>query len=104
VENAIIHGLAGSIKSGLKLTVTAKLEDGYIIYSIADNGIGRERSSQYKQQNKPSHVSMGMQITEQRISIFNKQKNADGEAVVSDLYSNNGEPSGTDVHVKIKAI
>lgn len=104
VENAIIHGLSTSIKPGLKLIVSAKLENDYIIYSIADNGIGREQSSQYKQQNKPSHASTAMQITEQRISIFNKQKNADGQVVINDLYNDNGEPSGTDVHVKIKAI
>jgi hypothetical protein len=104
VENAIIHGLASSIKPGLKLTVTAKLEKGYIIYSVADNGIGRQKSAQYKQQNKPSHVSMGMQITEQRISIFNKQMNADGEVIINDLYNDHGEPSGTDVHMKLKAI
>jgi hypothetical protein len=104
VENAIIHGLSTSIKQELKLTVSAKLENGYIIYSVADNGIGREQSAKYRRQNKSSHASMGMQITEQRISIFNKQNNADGQVVINDLYNNKGEPSGTDVLVKIKAI
>lgn len=104
VENAILHGLAPSSENALVLRLTARLEDAYIVYKINDNGIGRKKSAGYKQQNKPSHVSMGMQITEQRISIFNEQKNANGEAVINDLYNDHNEPSGTEVEVKIKAI
>ncbi|MES1218231.1 MAG: histidine kinase [Bacteroidota bacterium] len=104
VENAIIHGLAPADKNGLVLKIRAKLEDDYIIYIISDNGIGRKKSASYKQHNKPTHVSMGMQITEQRISIFNEQKNSNGEVIVKDLYNDAGEPAGTEVQVKIKAV
>ena len=104
VENAIIHGLAPGDKNGLLLGITAKLEGDYIIYIICDNGIGRDRSASYRQQNKPHHVSMGMRITEQRISIFNEQKKSNGQVTVQDLYSDAGEPAGTEVHVKIKAV
>ena len=47
---------------------------------------------------------MGMQITEERISIFNKQKNSNGEVTITDLYDENGKATGTDVYVKIKAM
>ncbi len=104
VENAIIHGLAPSNNYNLHLCVSAQVEDDYILYTIEDNGIGRKQSAEYKQQSKPLHKSRGMNITEQRISIFNKQKNADGEVVITDLYNEAGEPSGTKVQVRIKAI
>ncbi|MCW3119665.1 MAG: tetratricopeptide repeat protein, partial [Chitinophagaceae bacterium] len=88
VENAILHGLAPVDHNGLVLKITAKLDEDYIVYTIADNGIGRQKSASYKQQNKPLHASMGMQITEQRISIFNEQQNTNGEVSVTDLYDN----------------
>lgn len=104
VENAIIHGLAPSTNYNLHLSVSAQAEDDYILYTVEDNGIGRKQSDEYKQLNKPLHKSRGMNITEKRISIFNKQKNADGEVVITDLYNEAGEPSGTKVQVRIKAI
>jgi len=103
VENAIIHGLAPADENGLLLKITARLEGDYIIYIICDNGIGRKRSSAYRQQNKPHHVSMGMGITEQRISIFNEQKNSNGQVTINDLYTDPGSPAGTEVRLKIKA-
>lgn len=104
VENAILHGLAPASGNDLKLEIQTMLDDEYIIYRVHDNGIGRKKSTEYKQQNKPAHTSMGMQITEERISIFNKQKNANGEVTITDLYDENGKATGTDVYVKIKAM
>ncbi len=43
-----------------------------ILYTIADNGIGREQSGKYNQLNKPFHKSVGMKITQDRINIFNQ--------------------------------
>ena len=104
VENAILHGLAPASGNELKLEVQTAIDDDYIIYRVHDNGIGRKQSAAYKQQNKPVHISMGMQITEERISIFNKQKNSNGEVTITDLYDENGKPTGTNVYVKIKAM
>jgi LytS/YehU family sensor histidine kinase len=104
VENAIIHGLAASTAYNLQLCVSAEVSGDYIIYTIEDNGIGRKQSAEYKQQNRPLHKSRGMNITEQRISIFNQQKNANGEVSITDLYHDNGEPAGTKVQMRIKAI
>jgi len=104
VENAILHGLAPAATTGLRLEVQTILDGEYIVYQVHDNGIGRNKSAEYKQQNKPAHVSMGMQITEERISIFNRQKNSNGEVTITDLYDENGKATGTDVYVKIKAM
>lgn len=103
VENAILHGLSQSERKGLELFLSATLEDDYIIYIIEDNGIGRERAAAYRNQNKPNHKSVGIELSRDRINIFNQQQNGDGGVVITDLYDENNEPRGTRVHVKIKA-
>lgn len=104
VENAILHGLSQSERDSLKLSIAATLQNDYIIYTIEDNGIGREQSAKYKQHNKPFHKSLGSQLTQERIDIFNLQHNAESRVVITDLYNNNNEPSGTRVQLKIKAL
>ena len=103
VENAILHGLSQSERDSLKLSIAATLQNDYIIYTIEDNGIGREQSAKYKQHNKPFHKSLGSQLTQERIDIFNLQHNAESRVVITDLYNNN-EPCGTRVQLKIKAL
>lgn len=104
IENAVLHGLSPSESESLQLNLSAVLEDGYIIYTIHDNGIGREKSDQYKRENKPNHKSVGLQLTQERIDIFNMEQNAESKVEVIDLYHENGESAGTTVHLKIKAL
>lgn len=104
VENAILHGLSQSEAESLELSISATLENEYITYTIEDNGIGREQSAKYKQHNKPFHKSLGSQLTQERIDIFNLQHNAESGVVITDLYNNNNEPCGTRVQLKIKAL
>ena len=103
VENAIIHGLSQSDKEKLRILVTAVVEGDYIIYTVQDNGIGRQRSQEYNQQKK-KHTSLGISITQERIDILNQQQKDKGKFTITDLYDENGEPDGTRVEVKFKAI
>jgi sensor histidine kinase YesM len=104
IENAILHGLSQSESGNLRLQLTATLEDEYIIYTIEDNGIGREQSKKYKEHNKPFHESVGLQLTQERINIFNLQQKSEGEVKIEDLYNYKNESCGTRVRVKIKAV
>ncbi len=101
VENAIVHGFAHSDKTDLKLTVSAVLEDGYIKYTIEDNGIGRCQSEKYNKLNKRQHKSIGLKITEDRIKLFNQAQNSNGYVKFTDLFTSDEEPAGTRVEVKI---
>ena len=104
VENAIVHGLAHSEKTGLNLSVTAMLEGGYIKYTMQDNGIGRKKAGEYNRYNKPQHKSVGLKITEDRIMMFNQAMGITGHPpVITDLWDDNGNPAGTKVEIKIKA-
>ncbi len=104
VENAIIHGLAYSDRKDLQLKISAILRGEYIIYTIEDNGVGRKKSADYNALNKPNHNSLGMQITDQRINIFNEQHKGDSAVNIVDLFDESGDPCGTSVILKIKTI
>lgn len=104
VENAIIHGFAYSDKKNLQLKISAIHRSEYIMYTIEDNGVGRRESAVYNALNKPNHTSLGLQITQQRISIFNEQHHAESSVNIEDLYDGKQQPAGTRVTVKIKTI
>ncbi len=104
VENAIVHGFAYSSRKDLRLLVTVRLEDDYIIYKIEDNGVGRAEASAYNAITKSKHVSLGLQITNERINIFNEKHNARNALKIEDLYDLQGNASGTSVTIKVKTI
>ena len=103
VENAIVHGIAHSDRSDLKLIVSASLEGDYIKYVIKDNGIGRKQAADYNILNKLRHKSIGLSITEDRINLYNQERNASGYVRITDLFDDANHPAGTRVEVKIKA-
>lgn len=104
VENAIIHGFAYSDKKDLQLKISALLRGEYIIYTIEDNGVGRRKAESFNALNKPNHTSLGLQITQQRISIFNERHHAESSVNIEDLYDGKQQPAGTRVTVRIKTI
>lgn len=104
IENAILHGLSQSEGENLKLFLSAKLKGEYIHYIIEDNGIGRVRSEKYARHNKPEHKSIGIELSGERINMFNQQYNGQGGTEITDLYDENNNPAGTRVTIKVKAV
>ena len=70
-----------------------------ICYAVEDNGVGRARAAEYKELNKAAHVSMGMQMTIDRINLFNQHH--PGSVAITDLFDAAHQPSGTRVDVII---
>ena len=101
VENAIHHGLLNKEDDNRQLQVQAQLKDEYIIYSITDNGIGRNKAAVIKQVNKPDQRSYGIAITKERIHLHNK-KQANGDVEITDL-ENNGMAAGTKAIIRINS-
>jgi len=101
VENAILHGLSQSEKAGLRLTVTASVRGDYLLYTIEDNGVGRQQAETFKR-HKPPHESMGLRITQERINILNQQQGAGAAVQIVDLYDDGGAAAGTRVELTIK--
>lgn len=98
VENAILHGLRYKDTNDGILTIEINKNDNFIIYRITDNGVGRERAMRI---NLGNRQSFGMQISYDRIKLFNKQEVAAVD--ITDLYNNN-VPAGTSVKVILKIV
>lgn len=100
VENAIHHGLLNKETDDRKLEVTAAIKDDTICYTITDNGIGRKEAAKLKEINKPEHRSYGIQITEERLRLYNQENGAADDLIITDLYKD-GEVSGTKVEIRL---
>jgi LytS/YehU family sensor histidine kinase len=99
VENAIHHGLLNKEEMEKHLSVTVEAKNNCICYTVEDNGIGRKKAMEYKALNKPSHQSMGLDITLDRINLFNQNNN--GSVVFTDLYDEHDQPAGTRVQITL---
>lgn len=101
VENSIWHGLLPSRKEEKVISINVSGNLDQIRVEIIDNGVGRRKNSQ----NSDSHLhkSMGTQITQDRINLFNKTSNYNISFEIIDL-SDGKEPAGTKVVILLKAI
>lgn len=99
VENAIHHGLMNKLTGERNLIITVAIKSGTIQYIIKDDGIGRIKAQDIKQQNRPEHNSYGIEISSQRIQLHNRS-GSQNNIVITDL-SCNGHPAGTEVIVNI---
>ncbi len=98
VENAIWHGIKPKTELGMLLIKVSK-EKKFLLCTIEDDGIGREKSQELKAASVLPHKSQGMAITEERLHSFaNKRKN---HVEIVDLYTQEGTPRGTRVLVRI---
>jgi sensor histidine kinase YesM len=99
VENAILHGLLPKEGNG-KISITLQKQNDTILCTIEDNGIGREKSMEFKKNRVQQHKSMGMSITQERLDILNSSLNSNISAEIIDLFEN-GKSAGTKVKLII---
>jgi len=96
VENAILHGLRNKNSNDGILDISIQKSGGSIEYIITDNGIGRTASALLNK-NKPS--SHGMNISFDRIRLFNQEENP--SVIIKDRIEGDSQ-SGTTVIVSLK--
>jgi sensor histidine kinase YesM len=100
VENAILHGIAHR-KDGRGLISVGIRSDGqYLICTIEDNGVGRERAAQYKSQGPKQYPSRGMELTARRIDILNSTMKEPIDTAIEDVTEADGRSEGTRVIVR----
>ncbi len=94
IENAIKHGVKGMEGKGLiTLSITA---DGDMLKCIVeDNGVGREITMKNKDDN--DHVSLGTQVTMERLAILRQERNMRSGMEIIDLKNEEGIGAGTKV-------
>ncbi len=101
LENAIWHGLSSKTgEKNVKLSVK-KINDKKIEIQIEDNGIGREKSREIKLKKTINTQSIGIYLTEQRLQNYFKNMAGEHSLSFQDLKDENGEPTGTNVILKL---
>jgi sensor histidine kinase YesM len=98
LENAIWHGLMPK-SDDRKLQLIIKMEDGYVICLVDDNGIGREAALKNANLNG-NHNSKGLQMTKERIQLMDKLHDTNSHLTIRDKFSAEGNPLGTQVELK----
>lgn len=99
IENAIKHGLLH--KTGKKKLKVRYYWDEQLICEIEDNGIGRAESGVIKSRQKKSHQSFSTDSIRKRLEILDKQYPQPVDFIIKDLVSNQGEPIGTKVIIRL---
>ena len=95
VENAIRHGMRFLENKKGHITITTAVQKNYLICTIDDNGIGREKAAALKSKAHIEYQSKGMSISKRRAELYNIQQ----EIVDKKDASSNAE--GTTIIVKI---
>ncbi|MFK5878294.1 MAG: histidine kinase [Flavobacteriaceae bacterium] len=100
IENAIWHGLS-SKKGTKKIQINVEeYQQTHIKITIHDNGIGRKKSAEIKQNKIHKKDSLGIKINEERLENFAKDYKNNYSLEFVDLYEND-MAIGTEVVLKI---
>ena len=100
-ENAIWHGLMHKEGKG-HLTITIIKNEEYINCIIMDDGVGRSKAEELNSKSANKEKSMGLKITNERLSLFNNEKGAATFYEIEDLVDLVGAVTGTKVTLKIR--
>lgn len=101
VENAIWHGLLHKQTVG-HLKIHISLPDSSMLQCvIEDNGIGRAKAKELKSKSAITKKSLGMKLTENRLSLLNKHAELNASVEIIDLVEDNKAPMGTRVILKM---
>jgi LytS/YehU family sensor histidine kinase/Tfp pilus assembly protein PilF len=107
IENSILHGIQNKLKIDQppnyagKITVDLALQGEFLNCIIRDNGIGRKRALELKSKKLLNHQSLGMRITNNRLSLLTQNK---CKIEWVDLEDENHEALGTEVRILIPLI
>ena len=99
IENAIKHGIKGKEGKGL-ITLTIKPENNLLTCIIEDNGVGRKETMR-KSNKQDAHVSLGTQVTIERLEMLRQEKSSEAGMEIIDLKDERGIGIGTRVVLKI---
>jgi putative methionine-R-sulfoxide reductase with GAF domain len=104
VENAIWHGLLHKETGGMLKIDVSMIGENMIRCIIEDNGIGREKARELKSKSATTRKSLGMKLTENRLTLLNKYAEHTASVEIIDLENKEEQPGGTRVILKIPAL
>ena len=101
VENAIWHGLMHKEFGGKVSILVNLVQENMLEIQIIDNGVGREKSAEYKSKTATKHKSFGMKVTNERIDLINQIYKTKARVEIIDLYDTNQIGIGTKVIIQM---
>ncbi len=101
VENAIWHGLLHKEEAGNLFIHLEMVSENMLQCTVEDNGIGRQKARELKSKSAITRKSLGMQLTEDRLSLLNKHAQLNASVNIIDLIDPTGAPAGTKVILTI---
>lgn len=99
VENAVIHGISHLSYPG-EIQIDFELSDHLLTVTIQDNGVGRLRAAQLREERKPGHQSVALKVTQERLEALRKQEKYKSFEI-SDILDKDDQIQGTKVKVRL---
>jgi sensor histidine kinase YesM len=101
VENALWHGLMHKPGERQLYISFQRVSEDIFSFAITDNGIGRNKSAEVKQQRIATHAyeSKGMRMNLERLEVLRRQ-GFHATMRIEDLEDEMGVPAGTKVVVE----
>ncbi|MBS1563745.1 MAG: tetratricopeptide repeat protein [Bacteroidetes bacterium] len=100
-ENAIWHGLMHKEGRG-QLSIEFEMQQNILLCVITDNGVGRARAAQLKGYADEKIKSLGLQLTTERLALFNENNGTETFYEIEDVRDQQGNTCGTKVILKIR--
>ena len=89
IENSIKHGLMHKIgRKAIAIDFDLSANEEYIICTIIDNGIGRQKSAEIKAKNQNNHLSFSTASIGQRLELLNENLKLKHLIVYEDVLEN----------------
>jgi LytS/YehU family sensor histidine kinase len=104
VENSINHGLYHKKGTEGKLLIKAISTGNNVTIIIKDNGVGRGRAKEIRENSLKKHRSRATEIIQERLLVLKKEKNIDIDIAYNDLYDSEGAAEGTEVLITMPKI
>ncbi len=109
IENSIIHGIQNKIKITEQekklykgdLKISFNKSNNFLKCIIEDNGVGREKALEIKNNKSFNHLSLGMRITKDRLDLISESK---CKIEYIDLKDANNNSIGTRAEILIPLI
>ncbi|NUY82020.1 tetratricopeptide repeat protein [Flavobacterium sp. MAH-1] len=98
VENAILHGMVPKEGNG-RILVDFDVENGQLLCTITDDGIGISHSRQLKENSVTAHKSMALDITKKRLEIMESTTAKSAQIDIAEIDENG--KTGTKVTLRL---
>lgn len=95
VENAVRHGIRHLVNQKGRIDIRVHKEDPWLVCMIEDNGVGRDKATQLRNELHTEYQSRGMQLSKRRAELY------DIEQDIVDKKDEEGQASGTIIILRI---